>query len=45
VVPVVEFLAQAMKPHLTAALAQPGAPHAAPVTVSRPDREPAFAHG
>jgi DNA (cytosine-5)-methyltransferase 1 len=45
VVPVVEFLAQAMRPHLATALAQPGVPHAAPVTVSRPDREPAFARG
>ncbi|MDT8757137.1 DNA (cytosine-5-)-methyltransferase [Sphingomonas psychrotolerans] len=45
VVPVVEFLAQAMKPHLAVALAQPGAARVAPVTVSRPDREPAFAHG
>ena len=45
VVPVVEFLAQAMKPHLATALAQPDALQAAPVTVSRPDREPAFAHG
>jgi DNA (cytosine-5)-methyltransferase 1 len=45
VVPVVEFLAQAMKPYLATALAQPADLHAAPVTVSRPDREPAFAHG
>jgi DNA (cytosine-5)-methyltransferase 1 len=45
VVPVVEFLAQAMKPYLATALAQPAAQHASPVTVSRPDREPAFAHG
>ncbi|ATY32001.1 DNA (cytosine-5-)-methyltransferase [Sphingomonas psychrotolerans] len=45
VVPVVEFLAQAMKPHLATALARPDGRHTPPVTVSRPDREPAFAHG
>lgn len=45
VVPVVEFLAQAIQPHLATALARPAAQQAAPVTVSRPDREPVFAHG
>lgn len=46
VVPVVEFLAQAMKPHIEAALAKgDDRDTAAPVTVTRPDREPAFAHG
>lgn len=45
VVPVVEFLAEAMKPYLVTALAQPALQSGAPVTVSRPDREPAFAHG
>lgn len=45
VVPVVEFLAEAMKPHLATALAQPVLQAGSPVTVSRPDREPAFAHG
>ena len=46
VVPVVEFLADAMKPHLEAALAK-GADRSAaePVVVSRPDREPVAAHG
>lgn len=46
VVPVVEFLAQAMKPHIDAALANgDDRPEASPVVVTRPDREPAFAHG
>lgn len=45
VVPVVEFLAQAMKPYLTTALAQLATPHTTAVIVSHPDREPAFAHG
>ncbi len=45
VVPVVEFLAQAMKPYLADALAQPTTGHATPVSVSRPDREPAVAYG
>jgi DNA (cytosine-5)-methyltransferase 1 len=45
VVPVVEFLAQAMKPYLATALSQPATQFVAPVTVTRPDREPAFAHG
>lgn len=46
VVPVVEFLAQAMKPHLEIALAR-GADNqrAGPVQVTRPDREPVAAHG
>lgn len=46
VVPVVEFLADAMRPHLEAALGRtPALPGAAPVTVTRPDREPVLAHG
>ena len=46
VVPVVEFIAEAMKPHIEAALASGNErPAAAPVTVTRPDREPALAHG
>jgi len=46
VVPVVEFLADAMRPHLEAALgANPALSGAGPVTVTRPDREPAFSHG
>ena len=45
VVPVVEFLAEAMKPHIEAALARQAAPQAAPVIVSRPDRERMVAHG
>lgn len=45
VVPVVEFLAQAMKPHIESALAKAPRPATAPVTVTRPDREPMFAHG
>lgn len=46
VVPVVEFLANAMKPHLEAVLAK-GADRsvAEPIVVSRPDREPVAAHG
>ena len=46
VVPVVEFIAEAMKPHIEAALAIGNErPTTAPVTVTRPDREPALAHG
>jgi len=46
VVPVVEFLAQAMKPHIEAALTRGDVRGtAAPVVVTRPDREPAYAHG
>ena len=46
VVPVVEFLAQAMKPYIEAALVKGDqSPAAAPVTVTRPDREPALVHG
>lgn len=46
VVPVVEFLAQAMQPHLEAALAgRDDRIGTAPVIVTRPDREPALAHG
>lgn len=46
VVPVVEFLAQAMKPHLETALSsETGARVTAPVVVTRPDREPILAHG
>lgn len=46
VVPVVEFLADAMKPFIEAALLR-GVSRSmeAPVTVTRPDREPLFAHG
>ncbi len=46
VVPVVEFLADAMKPFIESALLR-GASRsmAAPIIVSRPDREPASAHG
>lgn len=46
VVPVVEFLADAMKPFIEAALLR-GVSRTmeAPVTVTRPDREPLFAHG
>ncbi len=46
VVPVVEFLADAMKPFIEAALLR-GASRsmATPVTVTRPDREPVSAHG
>lgn len=46
VVPVVEFLAKAMKPHIETALAsEPIQPQSAPVRISRPDREPVLAHG
>lgn len=46
VVPVVEFLAQAMKPHLELAIARGiEINRTAPVKVTRPDREPSFAHG
>lgn len=46
VVPVVEFLAQAMKPYIETALSNgTGRPVVAPVTVTRPDREPIAAHG
>lgn len=45
VVPVVEFLAEAMKPYIEAALANQAGPQAAPVTVTRPDRERIVAHG
>jgi DNA (cytosine-5)-methyltransferase 1 len=46
VVPVVEFLAQAMKQYIGTALSNKTShPAGAPVTVTRPDREPIFAHG
>ncbi|MFV0644783.1 MAG: DNA (cytosine-5-)-methyltransferase [Sphingomonadaceae bacterium] len=46
VVPVVEFLADAMKPHLEATLGRDDRKvPARPVTVTRPDREPVAAHG
>ncbi len=46
VVPVVEFLAQAMQPHIEASLAgRDDRVGTAPVIVTRPDREPALAHG
>lgn len=46
VVPVVEFIADAMKPHIEAALANGNErPEGLPILVTRPDREPAFAHG
>jgi DNA (cytosine-5)-methyltransferase 1 len=46
VVPVVEFLAQAMKPYIETALSNGTShPAAVPVTVTRPDREPIRAHG
>lgn len=46
VVPVVEFLAGAMKPYIEAALLRGvGRSMDAPVTVTRPDREPVSAHG
>ena len=46
VVPVVEFLADAMKPFIESALLRgAGRSLAAPVTVTRPDREPVIAHG
>ncbi len=46
VVPVVEFIAEAMKPHIEAALSN-GSDRstAAPVVVTRPDRGPIAAHG
>ena len=46
VVPVVEFLAQAMQPYIEKAVAK-GADTsgAAGAIVTRPDREPALAHG
>ena len=46
VVPVVEFLAEAMRPYIRAAIAN-GDDHAgaSAITVSRPDREPALAYG
>ena len=46
VVPVVEFLAQAIKPHVESAIARGvEIDRTAPVKVTRPDREPSFAHG
>jgi DNA (cytosine-5)-methyltransferase 1 len=46
VVPVVEFIAEAMKPHIEAALSSGiNHPVAAPVIITRPDRESVFAHG
>ena len=46
VVPVVEFLADAMKPFIESALLRgAGRSMEAPVTVTRPDREPVSAHG
>lgn len=45
VVPVVEFLAQAMKPHLETALSIGKEPEGPVATVTRPDREPVRAHG
>ena len=46
VVPAVEFLAEAMKPHIESALSSATSrPATAPVTVTRPDREPILAHG
>ncbi|KQY70328.1 cytosine methyltransferase [Ensifer sp. Root142] len=46
VVPVVEFLADAMKPFIESALLrEAGRSMEAPVTVTRPDREPVSAHG
>jgi DNA (cytosine-5)-methyltransferase 1 len=47
VVPVVEFLAEAMKPYLVRALSSGReAQHSnKPIIVTRPDREPQFAHG
>lgn len=46
VVPVVEFIAEAMKPHIDAALSNgAGRPPTTPVAVTRPDREPVLAHG
>lgn len=45
VVPVVEFLAQAMKPHLETALSIGKEPEGPVARVTRPDREPVRAHG
>lgn len=45
VVPVVEFLARAMKPHIEAPLAKKTETPATPIIVSRPDRELMTAHG
>lgn len=45
VVPVVEFLAQAMKPHLETALSIGKEPEGPVAKVTRPDREPIRAHG
>lgn len=46
VVPVVEFIAEAMKPHLAAALAMGGSQSEVPsIRVTRPDRELARANG
>lgn len=46
VVPVVEFLAGAMKPHIETALSKGrDRPAVKPVIVTRPDREPLLAHG
>ena len=46
VVPAVEFLAEAMKPHIESALTRATSrPATAPVTVTRPDRKPILAHG
>ncbi|MGI9361486.1 MAG: DNA (cytosine-5-)-methyltransferase [Parasphingorhabdus sp.] len=46
VVPVVEFLANAMQPHIASAIARGDEGHAAePFAVSRPDRESTLAYG
>ncbi len=45
VVPVVEFLADAMKPHLEAALVDQPLRSEPAATVTRPDREPLYANG
>ena len=45
VAPVVEFLADAMRPHLEAAIGNTQDRSAAPVTITRPDREPIAANG
>ncbi|WP_230631632.1 DNA (cytosine-5-)-methyltransferase [Sphingomonas sp. Leaf37] len=45
VVPVVEFLADAMKPHLETALGNAPVTGAAPVVVTRPDRARVAVHG
>ncbi len=45
VVPVVEFLAEAMKPYIEAAIATEAEPQAMPAVVTRPDRERMVAHG